>query len=270
MAKQEYICIDCNVGVILPLWEYKRKRQPFRCPKCSRSNAVEIRKNMKYTDPERWEYVQMCKSEAAKRKHSKTTFEERSAHGKKMRSSVKITGSEMRANQQKFIDNAGDEYYKKYCEKRKKISLDFHHNMTDVEKEEHYRKIFKNNGRSKACEACLNIIEESDIQIEREKCIHGFFVDGLIIGTNIIIEFYGDMFHCNPRKFHDPDQYCSWISRTVQQQWDRDRKRISALLMYGYNVVIIWEQDWTTDKQPQLTRILNEKNNYDNVGNVDN
>lgn len=264
MANQEYFCVDCGVGVILPLWRYNTRKQPFRCKTCSQKNR-ESYLLIKTIDPERWEQIQTSKRDAAKRKHSQTTFDERSEHGKKMRNSVKLSGSEMRANQQKFIDNAGDEYYKKYCDKRKQISLDFHNNMTDVEREEHYRKVFKNNGRSKACESCLNIIETHNIQIEREHYIRGFFVDGLIVGTNIIIEFYGDMFHCNPQKFHDPEQYCSWISRTVQEQWDRDRKRISALLKYGYKVVIIWEQDWTNDKQKYITRLLDEKNNYDNI-----
>ena len=103
-----------------------------------------------------------------------------------------------------------------------------------------------------------DIIESNNIKIIREMFINGLFVDGIIEDTNIIIEFYGDMFHCNPIKFHDPEQYCSWISRTVQQQWDRDRIRLAKLYQQGYKVIVIWENSWKKDQQKYIKRIQDE------------
>lgn len=257
MANLEYFCTDCGISVFLPLWRYNRRKQPFRCYSCARRDR-ETYKNNKISDPEKWERIQQAKRDAQHRRHANTTKEARVKHAQKMRSSVKLSGSELRARQQEYIQSAGSEYYKKYCDKRKQIALKFHTSLTSEQKEEHYRKVFKNNGRSKACESCLNILEKENILIEREKYVNGYFVDGLIIGTNVVVEFYGDMFHCNPTKFHDPNQYCSWIKRTVQEQWDRDRQRISALLRYGYKVIIIWEQDWMMNKNKQIERVKYE------------
>ncbi|RWZ87242.1 MAG: hypothetical protein EO766_12000 [Hydrotalea sp. AMD] len=258
MANQEYNCTDCGNIEILPHWRFKQRKQPFRCNKCSRIESRKQYKAIKETNPERWEQITQAKSKAASNKHALLTPEQRSNHGKKMRAAVTISGLELRQKQQLFIDNAGSEYYDRYCEKRRLISKHFHDNLTPDEKETHYRKVFKNNGRSKACDNCLDIIELENIQIDREHYINGFIVDGLIKNTNIVIEFYGDTFHCNPIKFKDPTQYCSWISRTVQQQWDRDRIRLSALYRLGYRVILIWEHGWNIDKQKYIKRIQNE------------
>jgi len=91
----------------------------------------------------------------------------------------------------------------------------------------------------------------------REEIISGFIVDGLLKSEKVILEFYGDMFHCNPTKFHDPSEYCSWISRTVGQQWKRDKRRTAALLKRGYKVLIVWESDWNNQKEKTIERVKN-------------
>jgi very-short-patch-repair endonuclease len=98
---------------------------------------------------------------------------------------------------------------------------------------------------------------EFGLQILREEAIAGFIVDGLVEDKKLILEFYGDVFYCNPLKFQDPDEYCFWISRTVGQQWKRDERRLAALLKNGYKVLVVWEYDWNNNKQEVLERVEN-------------
>ncbi len=168
----------------------------------------------------------------------KNNPEKSSEIGKKRRKRVKITGAEMRRRQQVTIES-DPEYYKKYCEKRSKIAKDFHDSLSAKEKEEHYKKVFKNTGKSKAeDEFFLYLKERENIIFERNQFVSGFIVDGIDYSKKIIVEFYGDIFHCNPEKFNNPEQYCSWLSRTVQEQWDRDKRRLASTLqiwIFCYN-----------------------------------
>lgn len=257
--KYEYVCEHCGTVEWHPKWYAKQKKYPNLCGKCARLKGAAAYKAIKQKDPEKWNELTKIKREAAKRKHRKRSSRERVEHAKKMRASVKISGGEMRARQQEFINKADAEYYQQYCDKRKKISQEFHNGMTDEQKEQHYRKIFKDRGRSKECDDFMLDLQANEIICDTEQYVHGFIVDGIIQDTNIIVEYYGDVFHCNPRKFHDPDQACSWLGgRTVQEQWDRDKKRLAALYRYGYKVVVVWGSDWKDNPEDVLKRIRNE------------
>ena len=256
--KYEYICKKCKTSEWLQKWRYKQKTYPDLCASCAKAKGVEKYKNIKFNDPCRWKKITKSKQKACNDRHLKSTAEEKSIHAKKMRDAVTISGKELRKRQQDFIDNASKEYYNAYCEKRSKIAKAFHTGMTDEEREKHYRKVFKNNGRSKACDKFLETLNAHNIKCQPEEYVNGFIVDAIIHDTNIIIEFYGDIFHCNPRRFKEPTQYCSWISRTVQEQWDRDRKRLAALYKLKYKVIIVWEHDWNKHPEKCITRIQNE------------
>jgi very-short-patch-repair endonuclease len=192
------------------------------------------------------------------------TPEEKSSHGKKMRASVKITGVELRRRQQDFIDGASEEYYKEYCEKRGRIAQNFHDEMTDEEKEEHYKKVFKDRGHSIEGDKFLDELERNGIKCDREEFVTGFIVDGIVNGTKTIIEFYGDIFHCNPNNFDDPEKFCSWIGRKVKDQWKRDERRIAAFYKNGYDVIIVWEEDWNNSPSSVIDRIHEHLNGGSN------
>jgi len=259
IKKYEYICKTCEKSEWMPRWQHRKKKYPALCKSCAKKLGTAKYKNIKNTDPERWVEITKIKSDSASKRHKKSTPGEKTKHALKMRALVKISGTELRRRQQTYIDNAGDEYYKKYCEKRKQIALDFHKNLTPQQKEKHYRKVLKTNGRSKECASFIQVLKEHDINCIEEQYINGFIVDAIIQNTNIVIEYYGDMFHCNPKKFKDPTQICSWIGgRTVQEQWDRDRRRLAALYKYGFVVIIVWGIDWKSNQNSIIRKIQNE------------
>ena len=91
-----------------------------------------------------------------------------------------------------------------------------------------------------------------------EEIFHGYFPDEINHELKIIIEYYGDIYHCNPKRYKNPSEWVSAIERTVQEQWDRDRKRLGVFYKHGYTVVIVWEKDFHVNPQKQIERIKNE------------
>ncbi|MFW6122446.1 MAG: hypothetical protein ACOC80_16315 [Petrotogales bacterium] len=255
----KYTCNHCNTKVSLPEWRYKRLKNKTLCGKCSTRLGLKLYNERLQNNPDLHEKKRKKVSNGLKRWHSTRTFEEKSKVGRYARSKVNMSGKELRKRQQEFINNAPEEYYEAYCEKRKQIALNFHAGLSDKEKKSHYEKVFSKRSISKASNDFLNEISEKlSLQLEPEFYVKGFFCDALIKNTNLIIEFFGDMYHCNPENFDDPKQYCSWINRTVEEQWKRDEKRTAALLRNGYRVIIVWEKDWNTEPKRIIERIKNE------------
>ena len=77
-------------------------------------------------------------------------------------------------------------------------------------------------------------------------------IDCAVDGNMNIIEFFGDYWHAKPtiydadkviRKHDDPSKQL-----TASDIWIRDAQRIKELESMGYNVKIVWEQDYRKDK----------------------
>ena len=239
---------QCGTSIEVPHNRYKRfLNRIYRCKGCT-AKWVWENKTQKQRD-------KILKPfHAAKDKWFKDNPLEASAIGINARKYHKDR-SAARKKQQDTIESS-PETYKKYCDKRREIAIQYHASLTDTEKEILYAKIFKNTGGKSKAENCFfDELAVNGLVFSRNECIKGFFPDGVC--DNIIIEFYGDMYHCNPNMFKDRSQYCSWISRTVAEQWDRDRQRLAVFYKYNYKVIIVWESDWNTNKEHELERIKN-------------
>lgn len=186
--------------------------------------------------------------------HAARTPEERSAHGKKAR--ARVTHSKEAVAKQWVTVKSDPEKYAAAKARLSRTALNYWANLTDEQREAHYRKVFANKtGKSKAGDAFLAALTGAGVTLATEQMIHGYLVDGLDAEAKVVVEFYGDVFHCNPRVFNNPERYCSWISRTVGQQWARDRKRLAVLYRYGYRVVIVWESDWYGNRNIEIERV---------------
>ena len=133
-------------------------------------------------------------------------------------------------------------------------------NMTPEQRDARIKKMLGSRSRSAAGDRFLQTLRDKGLTIEAEQAISGFVVDGLIRASKIILEFYGDFWHCRPNRHNDPQQFCSWLGRTVEQQWARDRKRLGVFYNLGYKVIIVWESDWNADQEIQIARILQISN----------
>lgn len=218
----------------------------WRCRTCARKLAVAN------TSPE----AKQRSLDAAAAARKLFSPEKKSEIGRKRRAKVQMSGKEMRALQQETI-NSDPVRYAAYCERRRQIALDFHAGMSDEDKAAYYDKVLKKAGLSKAEDLFFDHLAIIGLNFERSQAISGFVVDGLRKDAKVIVEFYGDTFHCNPKKFRDPDQYCSWIKRTVGEQWKRDQRRLACFYRLGYTVVIVWQSDWDLNKDTAIERIQN-------------
>jgi hypothetical protein len=94
-------------------------------------------------------------------------------------------------------------------------------------------------------------------KIIREKNI--FKVDAYNEGLNLILEFYGDLFHGNPLLFSS-DTKCHpyYKDVTAQELYTKTKEREQFLLDSGYNLITIWESDWRADSKAVLARVGTE------------
>ncbi len=67
--------------------------------------------------------------------------------------------------------------------------------------------------------------------------------DGYCKETNTVYEFYGDYWHGNPTIFH-PDVINESTNCTMGELYQKTIKRELDIQRLGYNMIIIWENDW--------------------------
>ena len=132
-------------------------------------------------------------------------------------------------------------------------------NYAPEEKNRHLQNCLGVRSRSKGSEELKQrMIDEGLFQgFESEQPFCGFIPDEINHDLKLIIEYYGDKYHCNPKEFKDPNQYQSYTKRTVGEQWKRDRRRVGAFYKAGYSVLIIWESDFREDPDIQIERVRN-------------
>lgn len=83
-----------------------------------------------------------------------------------------------------------------------------------------------------------------------------YSVDYCIPEDNLIIEFYGDLWHANPL-LYEPEEhpiYWSTTSKSAEEIWENDLKKVNRLINSGYRVLVVWEHDWKTKPEETIKR----------------
>lgn len=104
----------------------------------------------------------------------------------------------------------------------------------------------------------LTSLNQYDIS-DDEVCVGGnkYLSPDIVINKKIIVEFYGDYFHANPR-LHKADDYILKKGMTAQQLWEEDSKRQKMLEDAGYSVIVVWQFDLRQNKKDTLTNLVKE------------
>jgi hypothetical protein len=65
------------------------------------------------------------------------------------------------------------------------------------------------------------------------------------INNKKIIEFHGDMFHGNPKKYKATD-YPHPFRKTItaQDMWDKDKRKLDVAIEEGFAVLVIWDSEY--------------------------
>lgn len=168
-------------------------------------------------------------------------------------------------NKGRFSSERWSNLSKKEQEKRvKKASKALHDklNSDDKLKQEHYLKVFKN--------STIGFISKGHNELHEFLKEHGFEqhyqilemeVDEFNPEIGIVVEYNGDMYHCNPRTWK-PDEYNRVIKMTAKEKWERDRNRIFKLRNIGYSTFVVWEEDWASNREyikERLLKFINKK-----------
>lgn len=155
------------------------------------------------------------------------------------------------------VNNLSPEEYKYFCEQRRNAALTLHSNLNKdpIKKEEYYKKIFKSSTIGYISKGQREIFEHvKDYGFELEKFVDGVRCDIVNVEKKLVIEYYGDYWHANPR-IYSHDTYIDAIKLTAKEKWNRDRKRNFGLRRAGYTILIIWESQWHTDKKYVFEKI---------------
>lgn len=134
----------------------------------------------------------------------------------------------------------------------------------DEEKAEINRKKLYKSGFVSKIEQDLqqNIEKILGEKLESQKMIKRkdtkYFLYDLSFG-NKIIEFNGDYWHANPKKYKS-GQYISFPRRDnilVDEVWESDKRKINLAKESGYEVLVVWESDYKKNKENIVQECVN-------------
>lgn len=120
----------------------------------------------------------------------------------------------------------------------------------------YYLKIFKNSKigfTSKGHNELHDFLK--NYGFKQHHIIDKLEVDECNIDKKIVIEYNGDLYHCNPRKYNG-DYYNTAIKMFCSDKWEKDRKRTWFLKRKGYRVFVVWEDDWYENRKKIKEKIL--------------
>lgn len=82
--------------------------------------------------------------------------------------------------------------------------------------------------------------------------------DIYVPSLNLIIEYFGDYWHCNP-KIYKSNYYNIKKGKYAYELWEYDKNKLELIKNNGYNLEVIWEQDLKNNNK----LIENIISNYD-------
>jgi len=190
----------------------------------------------------------------------------------------KILKSFTKEEKSKISSDAGKISHKKNPNNKGKFSTERWNNMSELQqkqqvtkankalhdklnsdenlKREHFLKVFKNSKigfTSKGHNELHLFLKE--FGFKQHEQILNMEVDECNLNLKIIIEFNGDMYHCNPRKWK-PNDYNKVIKMTASEKWGKDRNRYYKLKSLGYITFVVWEEDWGLNREKTKEKIL--------------
>lgn len=155
-------------------------------------------------------------------------------------------GNKFPCTLENFINKYGVEIgtikYNSRCEKISYTSsIDFFIDKYGVEKGNIiWKNKFKNANVSKSSQIINKILNQLNINYVTEKSINGKFVDYYIEEYNMAIEYFGDYWHMNPKRY-TKDYYNTRKKTTAQEIWDFDKNRLNFIHEKVNTIIVIWE-----------------------------
>lgn len=113
---------------------------------------------------------------------------------------------------------------------------------------------------SKPEKIIYDIIKTLKYEVKKSYRIDRYICDIFIEKLNLIIEFNGDYWHCNPKKY-DENYLHPHKKKTAGKIWEEDLIRVDNLRNMGYTLVVIWESEFdSTNTIKDILKKYDSKN----------
>lgn len=223
--------------------------------------SIEDSKKMKY-DENKTDFFN-CSLESFSKKYGES--EGRIRYNKRIEGiknkKYKYTNNLIKCNLQGFIEKYGEKIGKiKYKERCSKVAytntLDYYINRFGKEEgESRYKHKNSKHKVSKKSKLIGHLLNELTINYITEENIGRKSVDYYLPDYNIVIEYYGDYWHCNPKKYESTFLHPQ-INLTSEEIWLKDKNRLNIIMENTNSVIVVWEDS-------NINTILLEKTLYD-------
>lgn len=118
-------------------------------------------------------------------------------------------------------------------------------------------KVKSSGNISKAEREIVHHLSKNDVVLTPQFVINktmGYVYD--IRSGNKLIEYNGEYWHCDPRKYSF-DFFNKSIKKTAAEIWEKDNKKTQFAKDCGYDILTIWEFDYKKNKESVLKECLN-------------
>lgn len=140
-------------------------------------------------------------------------------------------------------------------ESKKKISRSMRKHVMDVGKKKWAKHAFTDGFGSNLENEVVSWVESNlDPEVEQNVEVCGHIVDIISGDGSLVIEVFGDFWHCHESVFCDEDVH-PVIDKTAEEIRGEDKRRISDLESGCDNVLVVWEHEWRNDKSDVISNI---------------
>lgn len=157
-----------------------------------------------------------------------------------------------------FIEKYGEEGKKLYRERCENITKTTHFNHYNKKNRNNYSKIsqelfweiydrLSNSGDKKIYFAELN---------HEHGCGTNKNFDFVILDNKKIIEYNGNLWHGNPDIYEATDKPNPHLELTSADIWEMDKRKINNAILKGFEVLVIWENEYKNDKELYIKKCL--------------
>lgn len=121
-------------------------------------------------------------------------------------------------------------------------------------------KLFKGGSVSKGELLLLECLQKEKILCKKQHAIQkdntSYYVYDIVY-QNKIIEYNGDFWHANPKKYN-PDDILNLPKNktTANEIWKKDKEKIQFAQDQGYEVLVVWESEFKENKEEVLTKCI--------------
>lgn len=126
------------------------------------------------------------------------------------------------------------------------------------------RRKWKRNHISKGEQEISHVFKKIGYNVKNEFVINKLPFDIYIQELNLVIEYQGTRWHFDPRVY-DADYYDRFTNQIAQDKWKKDAKKYSLAEENGYNVHVIWQNDWAklANKRIYIEKLIKASGSVD-------